>query len=263
MRLPSYWPIVIAAMLGSPVRAQIRDTVVQFPLRLLDMGIQARSRHGVFIGAAPSVQSVQGYASTGFVSLQLHPDTVLSWAGHAEVVLKRPLVTEPEERIQWTRELRDFQSDGSLILGRTVRDGRLRGDRWLSVGDSTHRWRVKVSEEEADSLLRILFAVASVADVPDTIPRAFPDDSVDTPVEAVNQPRPEFAGMVGRVIAQYTVGADGRVEPESIVLLLASHPKLEREARAVLLASRFRPAMKQGQPIRQLVHQTLVWRYSP
>jgi hypothetical protein len=227
------------------------------------MGIQARSRGGVFIGAAPSVHSVQGYASTGFVSLQLHPDTLLSWAGHAAVVLNRPLVAEPDERIQWTRELRDMRSRGSLILGRTVKGGRLRGDRWLSVGDTTHRWRVKLPEREADSLLRILYAMASVAGIPDTTPRAFPDDSVDTPVEAVNQPRPEFAGLVGRVIAQYTVGADGRVEPESIVLLLASHPKLEREARAVLLASRFRPAMKQGQPVRQLVQQTLVWRYAP
>ena len=81
------------------------------------------------------------------------------------------------------------------------------------------------------------------------------------------KPRPSTAEVSvndvgpGRVVAQYVVGPDGRAEPGSIVFLLASSDDHMKEARAVLLRSRYRPAIRRGEPVRQLVQQNLVWRH--
>ena len=131
MRQSLLWLLFFGAAPGPPAKAQLVDTVVYFPLPLMDLGIRATVREGVWIAGGPSLRSYQGADSSMYVLLQVHPDTLFSWAGHASVVLNRPLLTAEDERIQWTRELRAFRSPGSLRLGRTVKKGRLKGDRWL------------------------------------------------------------------------------------------------------------------------------------
>lgn len=263
MRQSLLWLLFFGAAPGPPAKAQLVDTVVYFPLPLMDLGIRATVREGVWIAGGPSLRSYQGADSSMYVLLQVHPDTLFSWAGHASVVLNRPLLTAEDERIQWTRELRAFRSPGSLRLGRTVKKGRLKGDRWLSLGDSTHRWHVDLSGHEADSLLRLLVAVSAASGPIDTVaPPAFDEDSVDTPVTQVRIPKPAFKG-VGRVLAQYVVGPDGRVEPGSIVFLLATSPDHAKEARAILLKAAYTPAIKSGEPVRQLVQQAISWRVYP
>jgi hypothetical protein len=137
----------------------------------------------------------------------------------------------------------------------------LRDARWLSLGDSTRRWRLELSGQQADSLLHLLAAVATVSGPPDTVTAGFCADSVDTPVVAISQPKPRFAKVFGRVLAHYVVDTAGRADPESIVFLLSSSPVLEQEARTVLLKSRYQPAIRRGRPVRQVVQQVLVWRY--
>jgi hypothetical protein len=97
----------------------------------------------------------------------------------------------------------------------------------------------------------------------DTVTRpVFSEDSVDVPVEVLSQPKPRNIGP-GRVVAQYVVGSDGQVEPESMIFLLASSEAHSKEARAVLLRSRLPAAMRRGEPVRQRVQQNITWRRSP
>jgi hypothetical protein len=61
------------------------------------------------------------------------------------------------------------------------------------------------------------------------------------------------------VVAQYVVGTDGTVEPGSFVALLTSDKGLVSEAWAILRDSRFRPAQRNGRPVRQWMQQVIAW----
>jgi len=95
----------------------------------------------------------------------------------------------------------------------------------------------------------------------DTSGRATPDrGGVDQPVRIVSQPRPGSRGARGTVAVQYVVTGEGRVDPASVTVLLATAPRLEAAAREAVLASRFEAARKGGLPVRQLVQQVITWR---
>jgi len=53
------------------------------------------------------------------------------------------------------------------------------------------------------------------------------------------------------------VDTAGRVEPESILVVAASHPAFGESARRALATARFRPARVRGNPVRQLVQQAM------
>ena len=65
-------------------------------------------------------------------------------------------------------------------------------------------------------------------------------DSVDVPVSVEYQPMPRYRGIIGRAVTRYVVGVDGRAEPGTLTILLASSPVLVEEARWVL------PEIKSG-----------------
>jgi TonB family protein len=96
--------------------------------------------------------------------------------------------------------------------------------------------------------------------------KTWPVESVDVPVEAIEQPPVRYppalaqADIAGLVELEYVVDTAGRAEPGSVRALAAAHPEFEAAARAAVLASRFRPARLHGQAVRQLVRQTFRFR---
>jgi hypothetical protein len=234
--------------------------IFQYPLRLVDLAIESSPSFGVGFYSAPSIQSKQGKDSVRFVGLSFHPDTLLDWLDQAGAVLRQPAVVEREKRIQWTRALRALRDEGSLSIGREVKGGKLLGSRWLAVRDKKLGWSLELSGAEADSLLNLFLVAAMNARVADSAVVHRGTDSVDVPVSVEYQPMPRYRGIIGRAVTRYVVGADGRAEPGTLTILLASSPALAEEARWVLLGSRFHPATIRGQPVRQLVQQVIVWR---
>lgn len=98
------------------------------------------------------------------------------------------------------------------------------------------------------------------------VPAVFTELTVDRPVEAIDQPAPGYppllrtAGLNGRVVLQFVVDTAGRVEPETITALEASHPAFMTSARQSIERSRFRPATFRGTRVRQLVTQVIRFR---
>ncbi|HEY9518853.1 MAG TPA: hypothetical protein VIQ98_06315, partial [Gemmatimonadales bacterium] len=86
----------------------------------------------------------------------------------------------------------------------------------------------------------------------------FDESRVDRPARLAHQPG-ATRRQPGHAAVQYVVGADGRVEPESFRVLLASDPALIAETRALVLASRFDAAERQGARVRQVVRQVIPW----
>lgn len=72
-------------------------------------------------------------------------------------------------------------------------------------------------------------------------------------------PRPAYpemlraAGIEGRVVVRFVVDSAGRVEPQSIEVVEASHALFERAVREALPRFRFAPAEVGGRRVRQLV----------
>jgi hypothetical protein len=261
LRRPVLALLALLPALSAPLAGQkLPSRTFQYPLRLVDLAIESSTGFGVGFYAAPSVQSKQGADSLRFMALNFHPDTLLDWLDQAGAVLRRPAVVEREKRIQWTRLLRATRGEGFLSIGREVKNGKLLGSRWLAVRNKDLSWSLELSGSEADSLLQLLMVAGMQAGVADSALGLDRTDSVDTPVRVQHQPIPRYRGLVGRAFARFVVGVDGKVEPGTLIFLLASSPELAEEARWVLLESRFHPAMIRGRPVRQLVQQVIAWK---
>jgi protein TonB len=79
-------------------------------------------------------------------------------------------------------------------------------------------------------------------------------------------PDPEYpnsmreSGMTGRVVVQFVVGANGRVEPGSIKIMESTNSAFAAAVREVLPRHRFSPAKIGGRAVRQIVQQPFVFR---
>jgi len=58
-----------------------------------------------------------------------------------------------------------------------------------------------------------------------------------------------LAGIEGRVVLQARIDTDGRVDPNSVVVLEGLHPAFAEAAKSAVLRSRFRPAWKHGRAV--------------
>lgn len=61
------------------------------------------------------------------------------------------------------------------------------------------------------------------------------------------------AGIPGRVVAEFIVGEDGRIEPGTLTIASATHPLFASAVRFSLDGALFVPAVLDGKPVRQLV----------
>ena len=73
-------------------------------------------------------------------------------------------------------------------------------------------------------------------------------------------PRLIAAGKEGRVQASFVVDPTGRVDPASVQVLASDDPEFTESVRTALGEMRFRPAMRGGRAVRQLVEQRFSFR---
>lgn len=59
----------------------------------------------------------------------------------------------------------------------------------------------------------------------------------------------------GRVVAEFVVNPQGRVEPHTIGIVSSTHPLFAQAVRATLQGAAYLPAIKEGREVFQLVHQ--------
>jgi TonB family protein len=94
----------------------------------------------------------------------------------------------------------------------------------------------------------------------DTMP-LYRETDVDTPVAPLSMQAPHYpdslraAKVEGVVLLQFVVDTAGRVEPGTVRALMSSNALFTRSATAALADARFKPAIKQGRPVRQTVQQ--------
>lgn len=81
-----------------------------------------------------------------------------------------------------------------------------------------------------------------------------------------SNPQPEYpssmreSGMTGRVVVQFVVGANGRVEAGSIKVMESTNSAFAAAVRDVLPRHRFSPAKIGGKAVRQIVQQPFIFR---
>ena len=76
-------------------------------------------------------------------------------------------------------------------------------------------------------------------------------------------PKLSALGKEGRVQASFVVDATGRVDMASVQVLASDHPEFTESVRTALGEMRFRPAMRGGRAVRQLVEQRFSFRIVP
>ena len=246
---------------GSRLAAQRPSVVVHYPLRYIDLTLVADTTYGLQVLALPALETTRGRtgaAPDALIRLRFLSDSALDWLNRGAAAISRPAPGGPPDAVQWSPALNALGGGGAIAVGRNRKKGALDKPYWLAVTDSTPGWRVEIAAQEADSLLRLLLVLASQSRI-DTAGAATPEQ-VDRPVRVREQPKPSWNDAMGRALVQFVVGTDGRAEPESFVVLMTSSPQLSSRAWDVIKASRFEPASKGGQAVRQLVQQVIVWK---
>jgi TonB family protein len=70
-------------------------------------------------------------------------------------------------------------------------------------------------------------------------------------------------GMLGMVQATYVVDTTGMVDTATVKVMLSDDPRFTKSVRDALGQMRFRPAIRQGKTVRQLVEQKFRFRIEP
>ena len=240
-----------------PVFAQRPVAPVHLSLRLLELSLVADTSYGLQLLVEP--QSGGAANEHPVIWLRLNPDSALAWLNNAAAVLRSPVSGGPPDAIQWSTTLRPVNGRGGFLLGRHRRKGALEKDHWLAIADSAPGWQAEIGARDADSLLHLFLVVAPRAALDSSPQAAVDQEHVDRPAMLIHQAKAGGRGS-GHVAAQYVVGPDGRVEPESLRVLVASGARFDAQARDIILASRFDPAQRGGRAARQLVQQVLVFK---
>lgn len=239
------------------LRAQDAPAGYRIEVELASLYVVPDTLTGLSLLMQPRAGS-RGKEREGPVWLRLQPDSALEWINSAVAAIRTPLPGDQSEGIQWSRTLRPHRDSGAVALGRSRKKGKLERTHWLAIADSASGWRFELTAGEADSLLRLLLIGGSQSRTDTSAAAPFDASRVDRPARIVEQPAAKRR-QPGQAAVQYVVGADGKVEPESFRVLLASDPGLMGETRMLVLASRFDPAERQGARVRQVVRQVIQW----
>lgn len=82
---------------------------------------------------------------------------------------------------------------------------------------------------------------------------------IEALLERVYPDRLRRAGVTGETRLQFVVGTDGRVEPESVVVVASSHPAFDEPAIRAVRRMRFAPASVMGRPVRVIIDLPVRW----
>jgi outer membrane biosynthesis protein TonB len=116
-----------------------------------------------------------------------------------------------------------------------------------------------------DSTLR--FRTSFTEQIPGVAWDSMPDSHrsaggpVDQPAAVLYCPPPQYPtelaafGFDGEVDVQFVIDTTGRAELEDLLVTKASHPGFIRPVRRAMAKCRYRPAHKDGRPVRFLVRQ--------
>jgi len=249
--------VILAAFPARDARAQPPPAGYRLAVELASLHVVADTVTGLSLLMQPRPSSRSGEPE-GPVWLRLHPDSVLEWINSAVAAIRTPVPGDQSEGIQWSRTLRPLRDSGAVALGRSRKKGKLERTHWLAIADSVSGWRFELTGHEADSLLKLLLIGGSQSRIDGSGAAPFDESRVDRPARIADQPVARRR-QPGQAAVQYVVGADGRVEPESFRVLLASDPALGAETRALVLATTFQAAEHQGVRVRQLRRQVIQW----
>ena len=235
-----------------------------YSLRLADVSVTSSTTTGVTLYFAPAVTTIQGRDSTRLVSLSFHPDSALAWVDRVARLNHSGDRADLPDGVTYTRPLATPQQDGSIALGVDFQHGHPKRERVLGLVDGAQAWRVLLTATEVDSLTSLIFAAATESELPPLKAaghRSEQETASDyQSIAVVHETLSPSKGQVGRVLATYEVGTDGRVDPTSVVVLLATSPQLVDLVRTTLRDAVFKPALRSGQPVRATVQQTFVFK---
>jgi Gram-negative bacterial TonB protein C-terminal len=225
---------------------------VKWPL--LDLVIIPESS-GVWLVTAPTPGTTKWGSGSNLISLGVDPVVLLQWATVARKLTAGEVAVTPK--------LQD--GDEFIVLGKNPRGSRADEKFVLVATDSSRgiRWMSYASRAQVDDLTTVLERIASIGrDV--FVEGVEPDP--DTPVEVIDIPGPFYPGglaepdRVGRVWMQFVVGEDGRPREGSFKPLLADDPEFTKATIHALSRARFKPALRNGQPVSQRVFQVVEFR---
>lgn len=122
---------------------------------------------------------------------------------------------------------------------------------WIREGERQPR-RASIS---ADSISRLVDAS-----------RVFLPQEVDSVARVLVMPQPEYpdslygARVPGAVVAEFIVDANGKIVLESIGVVSSSHERFGDAVRLALREATFRPAVRNGHPVAQVVQLSVTFK---
>lgn len=231
---------------------------------LLDLLLLPDTVVGLRVLASPTPASTAGSGLTALVEMDLEPIEALQWAS----LLAGTAADEPlgaVTALRATPVLADPRGGKYLRLVHESQPADPTRQLYLIIADSSARryWRLFTTATAIDTLAEAMHRTAQHSHRDTGNSREPPDDR---PVELLAVPRLEYPkqlereGRIGRVWAEYIVGASGRAEERSIRILLTDNPLFTREVYSVLQRARFRPALKDGKPVARRAQQAFQFR---
>jgi TonB family protein len=210
------------------------------------------------------------YTPQGIFRLPAEIHALASWA--EAVANLPPAVIKPDSAPNAPPSLPGIVLRATDESGNAMRLLRLSGDSaWpyhLSASNGAWEYGERVSAAKASLLLLAL----SGRDGADLTWEAYsPTEETRDPAYrpatmAPDNPRPryppraELRGLPGAVRVQFTIGSDGRVRPETLLIVRSTHPLFALAVRNAIPSMRFAPATRNGIPIEDIVFQEFQFR---
>ncbi len=252
--------ILLLLALCGVARAQADTlTPVRLAWPLLDLLLLPDTSAGLRVLASPTPASTAGSGSTIVVEIDVDPIEALQWASLLAGIA-REAAPASASAPRATPALADVRGAKYLRLVHDAPPASPARRLYLIISDSSAKrhWRTFTTPAAIETLaeamqrtaLRSRRVGAGTVEAPE-----------DRPVELLFVPPLSYPkqlkreGRLGRVWAEYIVGTSGRAEERSIRILLSDDPLFTREVYSVLQRARYRPAMRQGQPIARQVYQ--------
>jgi len=227
--------------------------------------IQLTDSSSAVVHLASSDPSVMLYTPRGIFRLRADAPVLASWA---EAVANLPrTVTKADSTRNAPPTLPGSVLRATDESGNAMRLLRLSGDSaWpyqLSASNGAWEYGERVSAEKA-SLLLLALGGRNAAGLkwenyaPTNETR---DSGYRAATMAPDNPRPKYPSRAelrrfpGEVRVQFEVGSDGRVRPETLLLVRATHPLFALAVRDAIPSMRFAPATRNGLPIEDTVLQ--------
>jgi hypothetical protein len=252
--------LALCVAISGPLQSQGFRRVALVSFESLDVGVVSDTIAGLQVFATTKANRHHPYTRQRFSWLRFDPSHVQAWLPAAQATLSAAPSASESGLAVWTLPIRHIIDEyGSMAVGRNYADGSGSSTYWLLISDSASRWQVEIGRAEVDSLFRLLALLAPLSRLDSTLPGGRLRDTVDTPVTFRGRLRLKRQPEMGSVVVQYVVGVNGRADPQSVLVLLASNKRLVDPARRAIHRFRFTPATRGGKPVPQLITHPLVF----